>query len=42
MAWAYILSYNGLFSAKIKIEVPDLENIRRSLSKRELQTVTFS
>ena len=30
-----------LFSAKIKIKIPDLQNIRRSVSKRELQTITF-
>ena len=30
-----------LFSAKIKIKIPDLQNIRQSLSKRELQTITF-
>ena len=26
---------------KIKIKIPDLQNIRPSLSKRELQTITF-
>ena len=30
-----------LFSVKIKIKIPDLQNIRPSLSKRELQTITF-
>ena len=30
-----------LFSAKIKIKIPDLQNTRPSLSKRELQTITF-
>ena len=30
-----------LVSAKIKIKIPNLQNITRSLSKRELQTITF-
>ena len=46
MVWAYIRQYiycltRWLFSAKIKIKIPDLQSIRRSLSKRELQTITF-
>ena len=30
-----------LFSAMIKIKFPDLQSVRPSLSKRELQTITF-
>ena len=32
MVWAYILSYS---QKKIKIKIPDLQNTRRSLLKRE-------
>ena len=41
MAWAYILSYKVVILSKDK-KIPDLQNIRRFLSKRELQTITFS
>ena len=41
MAWAYILSYKVVILSKDKDKIPDLQNIRRSLSKRELQTITF-
>ena len=35
MVWAYMLSYKIVILGKIKIKIPDLQNISPCLSKRE-------